>query len=494
MDKVTKEKLELARLKKIYTSQLNSCFTHSDVNSKATGAQKEFLEDIQDVTIRWAVCDNRSGKTGTAAREASWIFQNTHPFFTRPKPWGDGPILMIILGKKIEQMQTAIWEQQIKPFLEPGTFKEKYGSSGLEKITNLKNGNMIIFQSHNNPEEARKNVQGYDAHWVWVDEMPESDRLIAELTTRLVSVDGRMLATFTPLVFNVKIKLMVERAALPIAKKYHFSIYENPANMAIGIDKVIATIKEGCASIEEFEARVGGKWIAAGNRVSCYSPNKHKAKPERYDPLVWRHIVSVDPSASGKTGLVIIAEDPADGIWYVMKSKYMDGDAAFILVEEVEKEIAGRNISLRVCDSNPAGFYKEAARRSITYRTVADIKANAKHDLINNANTILAEGRAVLTEGAEILEDELIQCVWSETNPDKIVNGSRFHTFDAFQYALANLLKFDGDAVVKRTPEEALFHRVRKAKEKKNKDKLQQAYRIMQKKQHRRAKRQRRAM
>jgi phage terminase large subunit-like protein len=454
MDNLTRQKLELAKLKRMHSVKLNSSFSASDPASRPTPAQQEFMDDIQHVILRWAVSSNRAGKTGTAAREAAWMFNNSHPSFTRPKKWGDGPILMLILGKKIEQLQTAIWESAIKPLLPPGTYHEKYGSSGLEKVINTQNGNTILFQSHNNPREARKNIQSYDIHWAWIDEMPESASLIGELVTRLVSINGRMCATFTPLVYNMEIKRMVEKAELPIGKRYFFSIFDNPANKD-RIDEIIKIIRAGCATEDEFNCRVYGKWIGAGNRVSNYNPDRHKEEiPPYYTPLSWRHIASVDPSASGKTGLTIWGEDPTSGVWYNIKAKYMQGDAAFLLVQAVEEELAGFNITLRVCDSNPAGFWKEASRQGITYRTVGDQKYYGKNDFIDKANEALAKGQVKLTEASELLEDELITCTWSDNGDGRIVNASKYHVFDSMQYAISNLPKFDPSVAVVRTPDE----------------------------------------
>jgi len=271
---------------------------------------------------------------------------------------------------------------------------------------------------------------------------------------------------------------MVEKAKLPISKKYHFSIYDNPANIP-RIDQIIATIREGCATQEEFEARVGGKWIAAGNRVSCYNPDKHKRNPPTYNPETWRHMGVVDPSASGKTGITVWAEDPTNGKWYNVLAKYLDGDAAFVLVDEVEKEFSPYNIQMRVCDSNPAGFYKEAHRRSIKYRTVADIKAGRKHDLIDLANTRMLSGKMYLTNGSGPLEDELVSCVWNENNPDKIVNASRFHCFDTFQYAAANIPKFDPEKQITRSHEQQVLYDWRKVRSNKQKKKAIANYKIV---------------
>lgn len=477
MDSITDQKLELARLKRLHSHILKTCYSAEDPDSLPTDSQQDFLEDINNVPVRWAVCDNRSGKSQAGAREAAWLFSDTHPFFKKPKEWGNGPILMLILGKKSEQMETALWNGKIRPLLGGARFREVRSGNALQKVINEDNGNTIIFQSHNNPEEARKNAQGYDAKWVWVDEMPESHRLISELVMRIVGDNGRIIGTFTPLVFNIAIRKMIDKAALPIAKRYHFSIYDNP-KLADRIDEVIETIRQNCATEAEFQCRVGGKWMTAGQAVSCYDPTRDRVELPDYYDVTWRHVVGVDPAVSGKAGLTVWAEDPNNGTWYNVKAKCIQGDAAYILVGLVEEEIARYNIVKRICDPNPAGFYREAARRKIWYHTVSE-KAGRKSSLIDNSNKCLLTGKMKLTEHSNELEDELTTCAWSETQEGRIINGSSYHNFDTMQYVADALPEYDPEVAKKRDHLQQVRYDWHQVKEKKEKKRQRQAYQIV---------------
>lgn len=475
MTALNDKKLELIRLKKLLSKQLRSCYSADDMESEPTKDQQEFLDDINTFMIRWAVASNRAGKSAGGARECAWIFNDDHPFFSRPKEWGTGPITLAILGKKSSMMEEELWNKKIKPLLGPGNYKESRNSSGLQKVTNEDNGNIILFQSHNNPEEARKNIQGHTLNWIWIDEMPESHRLISELVMRITTNNGRLIGTFTPLIHNVNVKKIIDSAAAPIAKRYYFSIFDNPAIAPI-IDKVIEAIKQNCATEAEFRCRVYGEWMSAGKSVSCYNPDKHFQKlPEHYD-YEWRHVVGVDPSASGLTGLSVWGEDPLSGIWYNVKSKYLQGDAAYILVGLVEEEIAKYRIVLRVCDPNPAGFYKEASRRRITYHCVSE-KAGRKHDLIDNSNKQLTQGKAKLTELSTVLEDELSSAAWNEAT-GKLVNASSYHTFDTFQYVMDNLPPWNPEVVVSREFNAQIKFEAAKEKEVRLKRDQQKSYRV----------------
>lgn len=462
MDELIKDKLRLAKLQREFAHKLHAAYDASDLTSRPTPAQQQMLEDAATVPVRWAVASNRGGKSQGGAREAAWVFERNHPYLDTVKQWGDSPILMLILGKKSEQMETALWEKKIKPFLTPGTFKEVRIGNALQKVVGLSGackGNIILFQSHNNASEARKNIQGYDAQWVWIDEMPEDARLVSELIMRISTTGGRFLATFTPLVYNPKIKRMVDRAELPIGKKYKLLLIDNPA-VQDNLEEVLAMIKANCADEADYNARVHGDWVSPGSRVSAYDAEQHlRQLPSTYD-RTWRHIASIDPSASGLTGLTLWAEDPTCGIWYNIMAKYMEGKAAFELVDDIEKEIAGCYIIERVCDPNPAGYYQELARRNIPYRPVGD-KANNKLKLIEEANIAFLKGRIFLTEASDVLEEELVGCTWDQTGSEnRIINGSRYHLFDSLQYAVYALPEFNLELV---KPWKSFEHAMRQA-------------------------------
>ena len=443
MDDLTKRKLELLAKKRKLAKLLNTSFDSTVLGSGATEAQQEFLDDMKTVPVRWAVAANQSGKSTVAAREAAWVFNRDHPTIDINGQFGTAPLLMLVLGQKGEQIDTNIWERKIKPFLVPGTFKEVRQGGSLQKVIGISGtckGNIILFQSHNNANEARKNIQGYVAQWVWIDEMPGDSRLVSELIMRIITSNGRFLGTFTPLVHNIKIRRMVDNAALPIGKRYKFLFTDNPS--IADMDAALEKVRQSSASDAEFRTRVYGDWTTPGSSVSAYNPELHLGRvPPTYERM-WRHIAGIDPSASGLTGLTVWAEDPKTGRWYNMLAVTLQGKAAFELVDEVESLIAPYNIVNRVCDNNPAGYWQELARRKIKFQAIAN-KANNKLNLIDGANCAILKGTVVLTEHSSQLEEELIACVWKEAGEGKIVNSSSYHMFDTLQYVVACLPKWE---------------------------------------------------
>lgn len=416
--------------------ELNECLDAFDVTSRPTSAQQAFLEGIHKWAVRWAVCSNRSGKTAVGGRECAWIFQDNHPTFKRPKEWGTAPLTMIVMGRVGEQIESEIWAKKIEPFLKPGSYKPVRSGNALQRVINLENGNVIIFLSHHHAEEAREKAQAFTAQWVWVDEMPGSARLISELVMRTVTSGGRFIGTFTPLVRNIEIKRQVDNADGVVAQRFNFLLADNPA-FADRLDFILKQIRDISTSEAEYRCRVFGEWMAPGTAVYKYDEDRHwKVLPTYYNKM-WRHVVVVDPAASGQAGLAVFAEDPIVKLWYCTKAKYIKGDAAYVLVQQVEDEVKSLNVVRRVCDSNPSGYYKEALRQQITYIPVMD-KQYKKDEFIEAVNTALAQDNIAFAPGSDTLAEELVAAAWSETGELRIIGGSRFHTADCLQYFLKN--------------------------------------------------------
>lgn len=435
LELIDRKKIELAKLKRKLKIQLASCFRADDPESRPTPKQEDIFRD-QLHNVFYVIGSNRSGKTAWGAREVSWWFQGLHPYKERRAEWGDNPLQILVMAQTDKNAENEIWTNKLKPLLLPGEYKEVRVGASLQRVENLENGNVIIFFSHHNANQARKAVQGFTAHIVWVDEMPESSRLLAELITRTVTSKGYMFATFTPLVENEEIRKIVDRAS-DGSVKYKLSLFDNPA-IQDRLEEVVESIRSGCATESELKARLYGDWYYSKRRVFSYEPDKHmRPLPKHYSTL-WRHVSIVDPAASGLAGLTVWAEDPipAEGEprWYCVLSEYVEGDAAFEQVEAIEERIAPLTVVLRGCDCNPAGFYKEAnsPRRRLGYVPFKD-KKDRKEETIQDFNTFLVSGEGVLTPAAEVLHDELLNCKRAEES-DKIQKESTFHTADSARY------------------------------------------------------------
>lgn len=428
------QKIVAAAIKRFRSLKLKECFNPDDLESRPNPKQLAVLQDVE-TKQRFIVAGNRSGKTQLGAREVTWWFDETHPYMARPKEWGEGPLLILVIGRVGKQIQDEIWANKIKPFLTPGTYKEKWQGGELQKVTHTKNGNRILFLSHHNANEAREKAQAFTAHYVWIDEMPSSVSLMTELMVRTLTGGGRFLATFTPLIRNEEIRLMVEGSVAPIAKKYQFSMLDNP--LFKGREQEIL---DTMANIPEAErkARLYGDWYVGEKSVYPYDREFNTRDPKGYDPMVWPHIEAIDPAASGTIGLIVAAWSPIDSIWYIVRDEYIEGDAPSKLVDEVYAITKNYNIVRRICDPHETWYRKQALvptpqRGALVYLGVFK-KNERKKELIAGLQEALSSGKMKLASWCKNLPGELTNCQWSEAGDDKIINASKYHLADATQY------------------------------------------------------------
>ncbi len=445
-DPALQDKLELARLRRLYKSALAEAFDPLKPESRPTPVQQSVLADTEAL-IFWLIGSNRSGKTQLGGRVVSWWFNDEHPYMDRDPLWGTGPLQILVLGRVGEQIESEIWERKIKPFLHAGTYIEKRVGGVLKRVIHKTSGNRIIFMSHHDVEDAREKAQAFTSQVVWLDEMPSASGLISELVLRTISSRGRLYCTFTPLIRNEKIKKIVETKTAT-RRKVKLLMLDNPIYRGREAE-VTEQVRAACASEAEFRARMYGEWYEGDGRVFSYESDRNMLPmPAAYDAAAWRHLAVLDPAASGKAGLVVLGEDPTNGRWYTVLTKYLQGAAAFELYDTVEDEVAEFGNLTRRCDCNPSGFYKESARRAREGTGVAWLaytdKNDRKLDTIDKTNTAFAQTQIYLTPVAEPLADELVGARWSERDAFKIVNASRLHLADALRYAVDLLPAWTG--------------------------------------------------
>lgn len=400
-------------------------------DSRPNEKQQQVLDDIHKYMLRYVTAGNQSGKSQLAARECAWIFEDNHPTFKPREMWGDRPLTMLVLGRTTKQLDEELWGKKVKPHLDPQCYTEHRSSQSLVSVKHKTNGNTILFISHNNVNEARENSQAFVAHWVWLDEMPDSISLFAELEMRVIANRGRFLATFTPLIKNLEIKNKIDTVDERIGKKYQFSMLDNPIYRGREEELLLQfnSLPEG-----ERNARLYGEWYFGDRNVYSFKPEQHVANPLNYSPA-WRHMEVVDPAASSESGYSLWAECPATKVWYCIKAKYIPGDAASELLAAFQRESAGFNVIKRRSDPHEVFFIKEANKQKIYYEGVYAKNNHMKMDLIKNVQEMLNNGRIKITTwaGDEIIQ-EFLSCQWSETKADTIMFKSRFHILDTVQY------------------------------------------------------------
>ena len=398
--------------------------------SRPTKAQQEVIDDFGIIPIQWIVSSNRGGKSALAARILSWILTDTHPNWKRPKEWGQSPITAIVCARTGKQIEGAILPKLMAQ-LNPEEYTRVSTNHATQRIE-FTNGNCIIFQSLENPRIARERLQGYTAHFVWIDEMPSTLDIASELIMRVQADGGYFIATFTPLIYNIALQKMVEASSPPHSKQYSLHIFDNPQYASKEKqEEVLKSLEHLPEAIRE--ARLNGKWITVENTVYQFDYSTMVADvPDNYSSG-WRHVESVDPASESATGYTLWAEDPDTGVWYCLVSEYIHSKVPEVLVAEILSKTRGLNIVRRVSDVAP--WFSNTALSHGTVYLQPFSKTTRKEELIKQAQQYLYDSKIKLTpSGSQPLIDELLECRWSENMAGRVVNGQKYHCKDSMEY------------------------------------------------------------
>ena len=435
-----------AALKRLEALKLSKSFDSAFPDSRPNKKQLAILKDIGKIQYRYVVAGNQSGKSQLAARDLSWVLNREHPYFTLPAEWGSEPLTVLIACQDLT-LGSELWTRKLRPFLKDEWKEERQGNS-LKKCINRKTGDTIYFLSHSDgSEKNRKHMQGYVAHYLWLDEMPSSHKILEELQRRVDARQGRFLATFTPKAKNDTIRRVVDASKPPLSKKYKMSKLDNPiyANRLEEELQKLAGYSES-----EKNTILYGEWSTGEDAVYYFDYDKMTvdALPPHYNSG-WRHVESVDPALRSKCGYTLWAEDPQTGIWYLINDQYitgsqtLDSEELFNIIQERSK---GYNIVRRISDSM-AYYTSLAAKKGVTYLTPYS-KNNRKEELIKGLQLALSQGRVKIPRWCSAFIDEVQGCQWAE-NSDRIINSSSYHTLDCAQYFCDSIPKFDSTQVVK---------------------------------------------
>ena len=423
------DKILLAAIAKLDKLRLQECFDPINPDSKPTPIQQEVLDDITKHKIQIIRAGNQSGKSQTCARIVTWMMTETHPKWKKPTDWGAEPLLCVVAGRSGKQIEESLLPK-IRSYLEPGTYKEVRTGNMIQRLE-LTNGNRIVFQSLENPNMARDRLQSYVAHLVWVDELPPTVDIMNELMVRIQARSGHLLASFTPLVRNIKVQKFVDGLVEPIAKTYRFKMLDNPlyANIERKAE-ILATMAHLPEHVRN--SRLYGEWTSDDNAVYYFNHETMVEMPENYSPM-WRHVESVDPASSSALGYTLWAENPSTGVWYCVKAEYIKG--IFVptdIIAAVAKLSGPYNIVRRVADPHESWYIHQAASMGIRYTGVYK-KNDRKIELIKNFQEALG-CRIRIAPHVENLIEEITGARWSDTKEGKIANGSDMHLGDSAQY------------------------------------------------------------
>lgn len=419
-----------AAVRRLEKMRLADCFDPNDLDSRPNPVQLEFYKDIQTYKYRIIRAGNQSGKSQSIAREISWLLNGTHPYFIRPENWGDEPLLILVAGQDRKNIEIELWGKKISAYLDKSEWREVRQGGSLQYVENRETKDKIVFLTHSDStDKNRRHMQGYVAHYVWVDEMPGSDIILEELQRRVDARQGYFTASFTPKFRNDKIRRVIDSLGPPLGKVYSMSKLDNP----IYADRKEEEIKKLEGYSEAYKNSIlYGDWFIGESQVYHFDHDMMvQALPDNYS-YGWRHVVSVDPAIKSKCGLTLWAENPSNNVWFLVKDDYIENmhDPEDLLFK-IEEQIKGYNIVRRITDTM-AWFTSVAIKHKINYVQPYD-KNSRKQELIKNLQHSLSSGKIKITPHCSVFIDEIQGCQWSETS-DRIVAASTYHTLDAAQY------------------------------------------------------------
>lgn len=361
-------------------------------------------------------------------------------------------MLGLVAGRTGKQIEESLLPK-IESYLDPGTYKVVRIGNIVQRLE-LENGNRIIFQSLENPSMARERLQSYVAHIFWADEMPPTLGIFTELQLRVQARGGYGLASFTPLVVNEEIRKYVDSASLPLAKKYRFSMMDNPVYQD---PQKRADILQSMIDLPEAvrKTRIDGDWASPEHSVYYFDWDTMVGMPEKYSPL-WRHVESVDPATQSALGLTIWAEDPDSLIWFCIHAEYIKGIyVPTQIVAAVQERTKNINIVRRIADPEASWYINQAAAMGVNYVGVYK-KSGRKADLIKGLQQFLGIRGRISPHCGDLLS-ELQECHYSTTDTSRIVNASRYHLLDSAQYFCDNVPKAETQKIIASTHQEWLY-------------------------------------
>jgi len=435
-------------LERLATKNLNDCIDAGVPKSRPHEGQQELLDDLwahrfQHYYIQAA---NQVGKSQILCRLIAWMFFDRWPSympqFSRPKEWGTGPLQMMLTSlshKQIEQLH-----DRIISFGHVSEWRKITQSGTLQGIEHKTNGNKLLYTSVDNPVQARKRIQGFTLHAAFSDEMPGSHTIVEELHRRVQAKGGWYICSFTPKVSVPAFRNLVDNATAPLSRRYKWHLRMSPLYKS---ERKYQQVLQSIANLttEERATILLGEWSSTDAAVfNAYTPDFCIAEFPEHQPGL-RHVLGLDPALHSKFGVVLLAEHPATGVWYVVRTEYLSGlpapsdYARYIKQQYFDKY----NIIRTACDTADLGFVGEATKMGITLSQPYE-KNNRKMEMIGKVNEALRSGRVKLATWASLdIGGELQSCRWGEEGNGRIVNSHKFHLLDSLRYIIDMLPKPD---------------------------------------------------
>lgn len=450
------------------------CMDPYKPRSRPSKEQLTVLKEVSKSMI-YLVAGNQFGKSQIGARIIAWKFEENHPYWRRPNKhqcvdktcdsfniectdfakdeykckecgtvwvdWAEEPLTLILAGRVMKQVG-ELWDKKIKPYLgkEGKDYKVVKAGGALDHVLNLKNGNKILFLTHDKAEQAREKAQGFTAHHVWLDEMPSSHKYIEELQRRIDARMGQFISTFTPKRPNPVIRQMVDNVDPRVGIKFKYGkldnpIYANRKELEIAKLKGIPEAEQNCI--------LYGDWLDSSDAAFTYNDEILIDKPDNYSNE-WAHVFSIDPAAGGKNGYVLIGINPISKKPFVAQAGYIkvDGDLA-TYVSKISRILNTHNVVRKIYDPAEKWFLNEMHSKKINGWMAAD--KSDKTRLIINLQNFLESGKIEIDKKLVDLIKELKEAEWDD-KPSRyglIKNSTKYHISDSLQYAVMHLPKVE---------------------------------------------------
>lgn len=393
---------------------------------------------------------HNSGKSALLRKVFAWFLAEGQPDIPyKRRPEWEGPLQGLLVSKNHKQLTESILPGILK-FFGDDEIKVVRNANYVEKLIHRVTGNTIICAVHENAGQARERVQSFTLHLVGLDELPSGPsayKLVEELQARVMLFHGCLFSSFTPKSINKLIKEHVESAQPPHGRKYTLRFVDNPAADAETISARLQQIANMPEHVQK--TLLEGTWAQAESTV--YQLTDYAIQgPVNYSPL-WRHVVGVDPGLASAQGVVIAAEDPTTGRWYIIHSE------AFSNIADVEQGvqvvadlITKRSINVHKIIYDAAGtyWYMGARKHPILSKYKIDKPWNKnstsrREDMISAVQTAIGATLFVAPWNEDLIE-EFGSYHWSESVPGQIVKSQKYHLLDALRYLVDGLPKWAG--------------------------------------------------
>ena len=462
---------------------LNQAFNPMDLTSRPTAKQDEVLRDVWS-RHKYVIAGNQSGKSQTKARDVAWKLTETHPYWSRPNSkrcmnklcesnlndapdfsvvgegtnalyscnkceckwmdWQAEPLTMLV-GSKTGQLTQEMWDKKIRPYLEGVKIRIEKAGHAIKKVINVDENspgykNEILFFSHDNAKQASERVQGVTMHDVWLDELPDSWKLVEELQRRTDARRAQFCATFTPKTPNPEVRRIIDEGDELIRSVYRFGMLDNPV-YANRMEEQLATLAGLSKKVQR--TILYGDWLDGEEKVFLFTKENNVIDriPE-YDPT-WPHVLSVDPAMS-VVGWSVACWSPVESRWYIVRAEYLKADktedSPKTLVNKIEKKISKYNVVRRIYDCHET-WWMTTAREEYGLRYIPVRKDKRKKELLVNLIKAVGERQILFVGDMQDCYDELHRADWHPDKDHVIKGATHYHIIDSLQYLIDLLPK-----------------------------------------------------